>query len=154
MFNARWFAPPQKNGARKSTNFAFRPKNVDSQRNRTRGNQERVVVPLAGGALRALPRWLIGKTLTVNRVPWQSARKVSWLLAGQVDPLGAPLEITQRLVNEYCDSMSFAPTRPCTSECETWAAEALDDGCPVVQCHMKAQLRCSAGASRPAMHPG
>ena len=97
---------------------------------------------------------LIIITIIEPAVHWQSARKVSWLLAGQVDPLGAPLEITQRLVNEYCDSMSFAPTRPCTSECETWAAEALDDGCPVVQCHMKAQLRCSAGASRPAMHPG
>ena len=103
---------------------------------------------------------LIIITIIEPAVHWQSARKVSWLLAGQVDPLGAPLEITQRLVNEYCDSMSFAPTRPCTSECETWAAEALDalplgdGGCPVVQCHMKAQLRCSAGASRPAMHPG
>ena len=40
---------------------------------------------LQGGALRAPPRWVIGKTLTVNRVPWQSARKVSWLFSGQVE---------------------------------------------------------------------
>ena len=75
------------------------------------------------------------------------------MLAGQVDSLGSPLENTQQIVNEYCDSMGSAPKRLCTHKCETWAVEALDalplgdGGCPVVQCHMKALLRCSVGSS-------
>ena len=79
------FAAPQNKAACKGTNFertcalaVFPPKSK-------RRNLERARRFLAGGALGALPRKVGGKTLTVDRVPGQSARKVSWLSTGLVD---------------------------------------------------------------------
>ena len=52
-FKACWFAPPQKKGARESTNFANCRQNAVSAENGKRGNLERAGLVLAGGSSRS-----------------------------------------------------------------------------------------------------
>ena len=146
----------KKTARAKAQTLHFDRKSSIPRENGTRGNRERVALSLAGGALRALPRWVIGKTLTVNRVPWQSARKVSWLFSGQVEikegalaalPRRASVNATTHWVR-FQRAACAQRTRP---ECLRRSAAFCGSSCLALQCRRVSSNQWQRWRSSPSV---
>ena len=110
----------------------------------------------AGRALGALPRSVSEKTLTADRVPGQSARKVSWLFTGQVEvkegaPEALPMMISVN-VNTQWVSLKRAACAQRTGPARLRRSAALcGSSCRALQCRRVSSVKWQRWCSSPVV---